>query len=185
MTEEVAEPRDAEPGVFRWETYRSQHTKQRGGDGGVVITLLHVVMVAGVTVAEPWAGLVLGGVFGVFWGSLLVPPWVRDRRAVVSAEIRQGPPGVLVLVRNNGRRIVRPLDSVTTVRPLTVGYRSVDSSADHILELRVAGRTYRTRTGLTRPANDPGILQNALDRACPHLVIGPHVDKSSWVTDAG
>jgi hypothetical protein len=60
---------------------------------------------------------------------------------VVSAEIRQGPPGELVLVRNNGRRIVHPLDSVTMVRPLSVGYRSVDSSAYRVLALRVAGRT--------------------------------------------
>ncbi|CAM5464486.1 hypothetical protein GCM10010329_32120 [Streptomyces spiroverticillatus] len=183
MTEDAAQPQDAEPRAFRWETYRSEHPRQRDWSDGVVVTLFHVVPVGLITATQPWAGLVLGGVFGVFWGSLLIPPWVRDRRAVVAAEI--GARGELVLVRRNGKRITRPLASVTAVRPLTVGYRSVDSSGDRILEVRVAGRTYRTRAGFALPANDPLLLADALCQACPDLVIGPHADKSSWSTDSG
>ncbi|MFJ6852613.1 hypothetical protein ACIQM3_19105 [Streptomyces sp. NPDC091271] len=41
--------------------------------------------------AEPVAGLILGGVFALFRGSLLLPPRIRDRRSVVAVDIRPRP----------------------------------------------------------------------------------------------
>jgi hypothetical protein len=151
---------------------------------GVFMTLLHVFVVGVAYFNEPLAGLILGAVFAVFWGSILLPPWLRDYRSVVAADIRPGPPPVLVLQRRNGSEITHPLGAVTEIRPLTVGYRSAEGSGSGILELRVGRKVYRTRAAFNPPENDVQLLANALRQACPRLVVHSHKDRSSWVSDS-
>ncbi|MEU8892696.1 hypothetical protein [Streptomyces sp. NPDC048442] len=174
-------PNDA----FHWEMFRNPHPRQRDWSDGVVVTGMHLIGVGAACVAAPLIGLALGTIFAVFWGSLLIPPWLRDRRSVVSVDIRPGPPAVLVLRQRRGTETTRPLSSVTEMRPLTVGYRSTDSRGDSILELRVGRRTYRTRAAYNPPANDVQLLADALRLACPQIVAGRHENKTTWVTDAG
>ncbi|MGW7414892.1 hypothetical protein [Streptomyces sp. NPDC054863] len=165
--------------------FRSTLPRQRDWSSGVVVTAMHLMGVGAACVAAPYVGLVLGAVFAVFWGSLLLPPWLRDRRSVVAADILPGPPAILVLRQRNGTGTTRPLSSVKGLRPLTVGHRSTEGSGDSVLELRVGRRTYRTRAAFNPPANDVRLLADALCLACPQMVVGEHEDRTTWVTDAG
>ncbi|WP_405667435.1 hypothetical protein OG379_36040 [Streptomyces sp. NBC_01166] len=176
---------DARADVFHWEMYRNDSPGRRDLSSGIVVTLGHVLTVGAVSVAEPVAGLILGGVFTLFWGSLLLPPWIRDRRSVVAVDIRPGPPAVVVLRRHNGAEITRPLDDVTDLRPLTVGHRSVDGGGSEVLELRAGRKVYRTRAAFNPPANDVQLLENALRKARPRIRVHRHEDRTSWVSDSG
>lgn len=77
---------DARADGFHWEMYASDRPEHGDRTLGVVLTLAHVLAVVGVLVPEPVAGLLLGSVFALFWGSILIPPWIRDRRSVVAAD---------------------------------------------------------------------------------------------------
>ncbi|MFB4419793.1 hypothetical protein C5F59_001705 [Streptomyces sp. QL37] len=176
---------DARADVFHWEMFRYDGPERGDRSSGIVVTLAHVLSVGAVCVAEPVAGLILGGVFGLFWGSLLLPPWIRDRRSLVAVDIVPGPPALVVLRRRNGARTTRPLDDVTDLRPLTVGYRSVDSGGSKVLELRAGRTVYRTRAAFNPPANDVQLLENALRKAGPRIRVHPHEDRTSWVSDNG
>ena len=170
--------------AFHWEMYRSTYTGKSDLGTYVVATLVHVFGVVVAYVAEPLAGLLVGGLFAVFWGSVLLPSWLRDTRSVVAADIRPGPPPVLVLQRYNGSTITHPLGAVTELRPLTVGNRSVDGGGNGILELRVGRKVYRTQARFNPPENDVRLLTNALRRANPQLVVRRHEDRTSWVSDS-
>ncbi|MCX5416099.1 hypothetical protein [Streptomyces sp. NBC_00059] len=176
---------DAGTGGFHWEMFTSNRPEHGDRTLGAVLTLAHVLAVVGVMAAEPVAGLLLGSVFALFWGSILGPPWLRDRRSVVAADIRPGPPPVLVLLRRSGRKVTLPLDALTELRPLTVGHRSVDSSGSDILELRFGSKAYRTRAAFNPPANDVRLLEDALAQACPRARVHPRQDRTTWVSDSG
>lgn len=171
--------------AFHWEMYRPGDRVGKSDLGTYVfVTLIHVFVVFAVSVSEPLGGLIVGGVFAAFWGSVLLPPWLRRIRSIVAADIRPGPPPVLVLQRRHGSRITHPLGAVTELRPLTVGYRSAEGShGDGILELRVGRKVYRTQAGFNPPGNEVQLLTDALRRACPQLVVRRHKDRTSWVSD--
>ncbi|MFD6276043.1 hypothetical protein ACFWFI_10820 [Streptomyces sp. NPDC060209] len=171
--------------AFHWEMFRNDRPQRSDWGSGVVVTLLHLFGVGAASVVEPLAGLFLGVVFAVFWGSLLLPPWIRDRRSVVAADIRPGPPPVLVLRRRSGAEVTHPLDALTELRPLTVGYRSVDGGGSKILELRVGRTAYRTRAAFNPPENDVRLLEAALRKARPRVKVHRHEDRTSWVSDSG
>jgi hypothetical protein len=172
--------------AFHWEMYRPSGRVGKSDLGSYVfVTLAHVFVVFGVSVSEPLGGLIVGGVFAAFWGGILVPPWLRNLRSIVAADIRPGPPPVLVLQRRHGSVITHPLGAVTELRPLTVGYRSAEGGrGDRILELRVGRRVYRTRAGFNPPGNEVQLLADALRRACPQLVAHRHEDRTTWVSDS-
>ncbi|MFJ9518556.1 hypothetical protein ACIRPK_09860 [Kitasatospora sp. NPDC101801] len=173
-------------GVFRWETYRSKYEGQSDRGDYVVVTVGHVLTVGAVAVAAPWAALVLGGILATFWGVLLVPPWLRERRAVEWAEIRPGPPPVLVLVRVDGRESSHPLDSVGRLQLIRTGHRSMDNpdGGQRVLELQVGGKVHRTRAAFDHPEHDPGLLAAELRRACPGAVVAEYADRRTWVSDS-
>ncbi|UUU29145.1 hypothetical protein JIX56_04090 [Streptomyces sp. CA-210063] len=172
--------------AFHWEMYRRSGRVGKSDLGTYVFaTLVHVFGVFAAYVTEPLAGLIVGGVFAAFWGSILLPPWLRDIRSIVAADIRPGPPPVLVLQRRNGSTITHPLGAVTELRPLTVGIRSAGGSGgDKILELRVGRKVYRTQAAFNPPGNEVQLLADALRRACPQLVVRRHEDRTSWVSDS-
>ena len=176
---------DARTDGFHWEMYTSGRPAHGDRTLGVVLTLAHVLAVVGVLVPEPVAGLFLGGVFALFWGSILIPPWIRDRRSVVAADIRPGSPSLLVLRRHSGAQVTLPLGTLTDLRPLTVGYRSADSSGHDILELGFGRRTYRTRAAFNPPANDVRLLKDALAGVCPRARVHPEQNRTTWVSDSG
>ncbi len=172
--------------AFHWEMYRPSGRVGKSDLGAYVFgTLVHVFGVFAAYVTKPLGGLIVGGVFAAFWGGILVPPWVRNLRSIVAADIRPGPPPVLVLQRRYGSRITHPLGAVTEVRPLTVGYRSAEGgSGDRILELRVGRRVYRTQAGFNRPGHEVQLLADALRRACPQVVVHRHEDRTTFVSDS-
>ncbi|MFI1356529.1 hypothetical protein ACH4TV_23565 [Streptomyces sp. NPDC020898] len=172
--------------AFHWEMYRPSDRVGKGDLGAYVFgTLLHVFFVFAAYVMKPLGGLFVGGVFAAFWGGILVPPWLRNIRSIVAADIRPGPPPVLVLQRRHGPVITHPLGAVTALRPLTVGYRSAEGgSGDSILELRVGRRVYRTRAGFDRPGHEVQLLADALRRVCPQLVVHKHEDRTTSVSDS-
>jgi hypothetical protein len=171
--------------AFHWEMYRSERSESREWGSGIVMTLLHLVPVVAVSATEPLAGLALGGVFAVFWGGILLPPWIRDLRSVVATDIRPGPTPVLVLRRRSGGQVTHHLDAVTEVRPLTVGYRSAGGGGSKVLELRVGRKAYRTRAAFNPPENDVRLLEKALRKARPQAKFHRHEDRTSWVSDSG
>jgi hypothetical protein len=170
--------------TFHWEMFRSDLPTPRDWGSGVFVTLLHLFGVGAAAATEPLAGLVLGGTFAVFWGGLLLPPWIRDRRSVVAADIRSGPPPVLVLRRRSGAEVTHRLDAVTELRPLTLGYRSVDGGGSDVLELRVGRKAYRTRAAFNPPENDVRLLQEALRNALPQVKVHRHENRTSWVSES-
>ncbi|MFJ8043286.1 hypothetical protein ACIRBX_22605 [Kitasatospora sp. NPDC096147] len=172
--------------VFRWETYRSGTKTASDRSTTTVVVLAHVLLIGPVLLAEPWAGLVIGGALGLFWGALLIPPRLRERAAVEWAEIRPGPPGVLVLARANGAETHLPLDSVSRLGLFRVGYRSADNpdGGNRVLELRAGRRTYRTRATFNPPPNDPELLAEALRRACPDAEVTAYRNRTQWVSES-
>ncbi|MFF5896914.1 hypothetical protein ACFY8O_13400 [Streptomyces argenteolus] len=176
---------DARTGGYHWEMYRGSGPERGDRATGVLLTLLHVAFVVGVAVPEPVAGLLLGSVFALFWGSLLVPGWLRDRRSVVAVDIRPGIPTLLVLRRRSGAKVTLPLDTLTELRPLTVGHRSADSSGNDVLDLRFGRKAYRTRAAFNPPPNDVRLLEEALAEACPQVRVHPKEDRTTWVSDHG
>ncbi|KQV19309.1 MULTISPECIES: hypothetical protein [unclassified Kitasatospora] len=172
--------------VFRWETYRSGNEAPSDWGQYVVVTLGHVLTVGAVTFAAPWAGLVIGGILALFWGVLLVPTWLRERAAVEWAEIRPGLPPTLVLARVSGVETSHHLDSVRRLRLIRTGYRSADNpgGGQRVLELHVGRKVYRTRAAFNPAENDPGLLEEALRRACPGATVAKYKDRTSWVSDS-
>ncbi|WP_159400824.1 hypothetical protein [Streptomyces sp. NRRL B-24484] len=172
--------------VFRWETHGAGNEPVADRGTYVGFTLLHLFVVGVVLLAEPLAGLLVGAALAAFWAVLLLPPRLRERRAVEWAEIRPGPDPELVLARVSGVEDVHPLDAVTRLRLVRTGYRSADhpDGGRQVLELRVGGTRYRTRAAHNPPENDPRLLAEALRRACPGVEVMADEDRTSWVSDS-
>ena len=102
------------------------------------------------------------------------------------AEIRPGPSPVLVLARVSGAEASHPLGTVTRLQLIRTGYRSSDrpDGGLQVLELLVGGRLYRTPAAYNPPANDPGLLAEALRLACPEVRTAACEDRTTWVSDS-
>ncbi|MEU4805811.1 hypothetical protein [Actinosynnema sp. NPDC023587] len=108
---------------------------------------------------------------------------MRSRaRGLVRVHVEPGPAGTITLVRTSGRPVTRPLDRVTALRPLLLGYTGGETNGWHVVEIRFSRRKYRTSAWGPRPGHDPGDLLTALRKACPTAKVLPFRDKRHRLT---